>query len=128
MGCDNIFYSSFTVIISIIGAIYYKLYIHLIYCVFLFLTAINHWYCPQYGFRRDLDMVVCANVVLFHIYSGVICNYYTYIIGIIIIGFVYHQSKKEYENKNYSIACKYHMLTHFLANFFNILLYMNIYK
>ena len=51
-----------------------------------------------------------------------------YIIGIIIIGFVYHQSKKEYENKNYSIACKYHMLTHFLANFFNILLYMNIYK
>ena len=53
-----LFYSSFSMLVSaIIAIIVNDIYVTL-YFLLIFLTSINYWRRPEYGFRRDIDLFV----------------------------------------------------------------------
>ena len=59
-----LFYSSFSMLLSaIIAIIMNDIYIT-IYFILLFLTSINYWRRPEYGFRRNIDLLV-VNIGIF---------------------------------------------------------------
>jgi hypothetical protein len=63
-----LFYSSFSMgLAMIISYIMNDLYVSL-YFLFLFLSSINHWRRPEYGIRRNIDLLIvyigCAFTIL----------------------------------------------------------------
>jgi hypothetical protein len=53
-----LFYSSFCMLISTLIAIYMNDIYITIYFFLLFLSSINYWRKPEYGFRRNIDLLV----------------------------------------------------------------------
>ena len=53
-----LFYSSFSMLISALIAIYMNDIYITIYFFLLFLSSINYWRKPEYGFRRNIDLLV----------------------------------------------------------------------
>ena len=51
-----LFYSSFSMLISAIIAIIMNDTAVTTYFILLFLTSINYWRRPEYGFRRNIDL------------------------------------------------------------------------
>jgi len=54
-----LFTSSFLMGISSCVCLYYKDYLSFFFMFMLFLTSIQFWYKPNYGWRRDLDLFMC---------------------------------------------------------------------
>ena len=53
-----LFVLSFLILFTAIYAFSKKSYDVFVFCVLVFLTSINHWRDPQFGFRRNVDMFV----------------------------------------------------------------------
>jgi hypothetical protein len=53
-----LFYSSFSMLISTLIAIYMNDIYITIYFFLLFLSSINYWRKPEYGFRRNIDLLI----------------------------------------------------------------------
>jgi hypothetical protein len=60
-----LYYSSFLIGVSSTISLYYKDYSTLLFMFLLFLTSINYWQRPDYGFRRNIDMFLCKIIALF---------------------------------------------------------------
>jgi hypothetical protein len=63
-----LFLSSFSMLISAIIAIIVNDLCVTLYFLILFLTSINYWRRPEYGFRRNIDMFVvkCGIIIVFY--------------------------------------------------------------
>jgi hypothetical protein len=46
-------------------SMYYNDYSTVLFMFLLFLTSINYWQRPDYGFRRDVDMFLCKVIAVF---------------------------------------------------------------
>ena len=53
-----LFFSSFSMLISALIAIYMNDKYITIYFFLLFLSSINYWRKPEYGFRRNIDLLI----------------------------------------------------------------------
>jgi hypothetical protein len=53
-----LFFSSFSMLISTLIAIYMNDIYITIYFFLLFLSSINYWRKPEYGFRRNIDLLI----------------------------------------------------------------------
>jgi hypothetical protein len=53
-----LFFSSFSMLISTLFAIYMNDIYITIYFFLLFLSSINYWRKPEYGFRRNIDLLL----------------------------------------------------------------------
>jgi hypothetical protein len=53
-----LFYSSFSMLISTLIAIYMNDIYITIYFLLLFLSSINYWRKPEYGIRRNIDLLI----------------------------------------------------------------------
>jgi len=99
----------------------------------VFLTSINYWRNPVYGWRRNLDMsyVACAliyqNYRAYHLLSSsqsqALLAYYT-LMGICIV--CYNLSVHLYKKKDIWSSTYVHCLVHVLANIANVVLYSGI--
>lgn len=100
----------------------------------VFLTSINYWREPVYGWRRNLDMsyVACAliyqNYRAYHLLSSpsqmpALLTYYTLMcIGIMCYSLSVHLYKK----KDIWSSTYVHCLVHLLANTANVFLYNRV--
>ena len=100
----------------------------------VFLTSINYWREPVYGWRRNLDMsyVACAliyqNYRAYHLLSSpsqmqALLTYYT-LMGIGMV--CYKLSVCLYKKKDIWSSTYVHCLVHVLANTANVLLYNRV--
>lgn len=104
----------------------------------VFLTSINYWREPVYGWRRNLDMsyVACAliyqNYRAYHLLSSpsssssslpALLTYYT-LMGIGMV--CYSLSVHLYKKKDIWSSTYVHCLVHVLANIANVVLYSGI--
>ena len=100
----------------------------------VFLTSINYWREPVYGWRRNLDMsyVACAliyqNYRAYHLLSSpsqmpALLTYYT-LMGIGMM--CYSLSVHLYKKKDIWSSTYVHCLVHVLANIANVVLYSGI--
>ena len=100
----------------------------------VFLTSINYWREPVYGWRRNLDMsyVACAliyqNYRAYHLLSSpsqmpALLTYYT-LMGIGIM--CYKLSVHLYKKKDIWSSTYVHCLVHLLANTANVFLYNRV--
>ena len=60
-----LFYSSFLFLVASIVSYTFHDVLSSLFFMALFITSINHWHCPCYGFSRHLDIACC---VLFGLY------------------------------------------------------------
>lgn len=100
----------------------------------VFLTSINYWREPVYGWRRNLDMsyVACAliyqNYRAYHLLSSpsqmpALLTYYT-LMGVGMM--CYSLSVHLYKKKDIWSSTYVHCLVHLLANTANVLLYNRV--
>jgi len=63
-----LFYSSFSMLVSVIIAIIVNDIYVTCYFLLLFLTSINYWRRPEYGLRRNIDLFVvrCGMIIVFY--------------------------------------------------------------
>lgn len=59
-----LFYSSFSMLISTLIAIYMNDTYITVYFLLLFLSSINYWRKPEYGLRRNIDLLIVKIGVL----------------------------------------------------------------
>jgi hypothetical protein len=62
-----LFYSSFIFGICCAAPIYQSDYSSFLFTFIIFLTSINYWYKPDYGFRRNIDLFFCK-LINFYFY------------------------------------------------------------
>lgn len=111
-----LYYSSFLIGVSSTISLYYKDYSTLLFMFILFLTSINYWKRPDYGFRRDVDMFLCKVIALFFYLKTTI--FYDEFVSEIFINSLYNifflyameQILWHYRNKKWII---FHMTIHF---------------
>ena len=60
-----LFYSSFLIGVSSGISLYYKEYTTFLFLFMLFLSSINYWNDPDYGWGRNIDMFLCKVVGLY---------------------------------------------------------------
>jgi len=89
-----------------------------------FLSCINYWRNPTYGFRRNLDMIVTSIVVSYNLMSVFYCQkaYLYYIIGLSSVG-LYFIGKIIYNKKKISVSTFIHCMAHLGAITCNYLLF-----
>lgn len=54
-----LYYSSFLIGVSSTVSLYYKDYITFLFMFVMFLSSIQYWVKPEYGFKRNLDLFLC---------------------------------------------------------------------
>ena len=64
-----LFYSSFTMSLTSLVALYFNDGMTSFYYFLLFLTSINFWRRPEYGFRRQLDQLLVYSGCLYVFYN-----------------------------------------------------------
>jgi hypothetical protein len=111
-----LYYSSFLIGVSSTISMYYKDYSTVLFMFLLFLTSINYWKRPDYGFRRDVDMFLCKVIAVFF-YLKTTIFYDEFVAEIFInsaynIFFLYAMELLlwHYHNKKWII---FHMAIHF---------------
>ena len=130
---------SFLSFLSSIYAIYCDCYDLAVVPGGVFLTSVNYWRRPTYGWRRNLDMgyVTCAvmyqNYRAYHAYNA---YYYTmkmghYFVllyyGLVVFGIgCYPVSVYLYKKKDLWRSTYVHCLLHVVANVANVLLYSGL--
>ena len=110
-------------IISLIG--FYNGYYDTAFMVLSgFLTCINYWRHPTYGFRRNLDITVTIIVVSYNLLSVLYCQkaYLYHIIGLTAAG-LYFLGKIFYNKKYVGISTLLHCKAHIGAILCNYLLF-----
>ena len=121
-----IFRVSFLSFLSSIYAIYCECYDLAPVPGGVFLTSVNYWRRPTYGWRRNLDMgyVTCAviyqNYRAYYMTSEIVWWYYFFMfLGVIC----YPVSVYLYKKKDLWGSTYVHCLLHVVANIANVLLY-----
>ena len=61
-----LFYTSFSRAPSAMVSIYFQDYTNAFMMFLLFLTSIQFWYRPDYGYRRDIDMIMCKMLACYY--------------------------------------------------------------
>ena len=123
-----LFYSSFSMLISaIIAIIMNDLYIT-IYFGLLFLTSINYWRKPEYGFRRNIDRLVVYIGVFIMLFQACLLknemNRYIYLsMGVCAIIFYITEHIMVYFNNSQWII--FHMTLHIYVSLSVILVIFN---
>lgn len=92
----------------------------------LFLTSINYWRKPIYGFRRNLDITIA--VINFGYNHYVIYNcHYSWIYYLAMKGIVvFYGLSRMYHNKNSNLACFFHCMVHISANVGNLAVFSGL--
>ena len=117
---QRIFKSSFLTLISVATSIHFKLYNFTLVTTSVFLTSVNYWRRPVYGWRRNIDIFTSVSGCIYqtlHVRSNrlyFVC---------IALGILCYLCALVTKNKNYSSA--WHCGIHVFGNTANILLYMN---
>jgi len=85
----------------------------------LFLTSINYWRKPTYGFRRNIDISVA--VINFCYNHSVISHcQYSWIYYLAMSGIVgFYGLSHFYHDKNRNLGCFFHFMVHLSANIGN---------
>ena len=68
-----LFYSSFAMFGSSMFFLYFHDYTNSFMTFILFLTSIQFWYRPDYGLRRNIDMLLCK-ILSFYYYWIILCG------------------------------------------------------
>jgi len=99
----------------------------------VFLTSVNYWRRPTYGWRRNLDMGYVTCAVMYQNYRAYHTYYYTmkmghYFVllycGLVLLGIgCYPVSVYLYKKKDLWGSTYVHCLLHVVANIANVLLY-----
>ena len=122
------FYSSWSAIISILYALYKRLYVFALLNLYVLITSLFFWKKPQKGLRRKIDFVITNITFLYHIYLAMIINCYSYLFNSIIIIYLFFYCRECLVKKNYKLSSKIWSFVHLFANINNIILYNQLYK
>ena len=102
----SLFYTSFSMGASSMISIYFQDFTNAFMMFLLFLTSIQFWYRPDYGYRRDIDMMVCKFLTFYYylvilydrdeyymvVYLSALCHIiFLYSLEIILCYFYYPQ-------------------------------------
>jgi hypothetical protein len=102
----------------------------------VFLTSVNYWRRPTYGWRRNLDMGYVMSAVMYQNYRAYHAFYYTMKLeqsfvllyyALVLFGIAcYPVSVYLYKKKDLWGSTYVHCLLHVVANIANVLLYSSI--
>jgi hypothetical protein len=112
--------------VSAVYAFYQKHYCLVLLPSSCFITSINYWRCPDYSWRRYIDIVVVNYSIAHQNYYAYVHNAENFRISFLFMEIgtccfllgVYFYNKKQYWLSTY-----FHALLHFFANIANIILY-----
>ncbi len=113
------FYSSFLMLLSIHCALKHKLFDELVIHLSICMSSLNYWRNFKKGFRRNLDIFLVFNGIVFHLmkYGHKTFNRW-YIFGILYYLLARYSSKKIKGISKYL-----HVIFHICMNVGNIMLY-----
>lgn len=93
----------------------------------VFLTSVNYWRRPIYGWRRNLDMGYVACALIYQNYRAyyMLWSYWYYMLMILSMG-CYPVSIYLYKKKDIWGSTFVHCLLHIVANIANMVLYYGV--
>ena len=119
-----IFNTSFLSIGSFFYAIYNGYYVLSLCPGGVFLTSINYWRKPQYGWRRNLDMTYVFLAFNYQNYMAYRSQYMIQYYIIILLAICCYPFAKYYSKNHFFWRSAYmHCLLHIIANIANFILY-----
>jgi hypothetical protein len=115
------FYSSFLMLLSVNCALRRKLFDELMINLSIFMSSLNYWRNFKKGFRRNLDIFLVFNGIIFHLikYGHKTFNIW-YIFGILYYLLARYSSKKIKGISKYL-----HVIFHICMNVGNVSVYSN---
>ncbi|EUD66629.1 hypothetical protein C922_02950 [Plasmodium inui San Antonio 1] len=122
--CQHIlFLSSFQLSLALIFSLFCKIYYLAFLNIALFLTSIIHWWNPELGLRRTIDMTMTATNFLMHLIHSFTINsmcFFVCICGGILIVILYFVGKR-FSYNSYSTVC--HLLIHTTGSISSLTIY-----
>lgn len=113
----KIFYISFLSLIPTILSYYYGMYTIMMMPLSVWITSLNYWRHPIYGWRRNLDISVVLSGVCYQLYYVSSCKYNVYVLTCTFSGTCcYILSWVFTFKKHENISCLFHCGVHLLAN------------
>ena len=115
--------------ISIVWALYSKLYVYCIMDTFVWLCGINYWRNPQYNsWRRMIDIGAILIVGSYHLRDQLLIRNYVSIFYCHILLLVFGSYWKARKSRIQSLqqSTKWHIGVHFLGTLSNIVAYANL--
>lgn len=113
-------------VISSLYALYQKHYWLALFPGSVFITSINYWRCPDYSWRRYIDIFVVNYSVVHQTYFAYVHNAENFQTSFLFMqtgAFCFLLGVYFYEKKQYWLSTYFHALLHFFANIANIILY-----
>lgn len=115
---DLLFWTSFLILFTAIYAFIKRKYDISAFCFLVFITSLNHWRDPQFGFRRNLDvaavclgfMYIFLRAILINVRSLVFWTCYLVVVLLFGVGWNIYDMGYVWES-TYS-----HCLLHFFGN------------
>ena len=125
---NYLFYTSFGSLISSSYGVYKKEYINSL-CVFLFfLTSINYWRNPVYGFRRNIDILTSILGISINAKNSYDHPRCLYLNLFLIIGLSFYPLGFYFQNKSLHLSTFSHSLIHIICNLVCISYYSDFNK
>lgn len=95
---------------------YYGIYDIMVMIIIVFLTSINYWRHPIYGWRRNMDISAVVSGVFYQFYRNQDCNHKLSVYSMIGVGTCSYLSSCYYYNKRRYLSIILHCGVHISAN------------
>ena len=120
----RILLASFFALPSIFLAFILQLYRCCFVSFSVFLSSINYWRMPRYGFRRQLDVFIVVLGFWYQFYRSYECEYQK--MYFLTLGMAVWCYLKARTTKDPNVSTKWHVGIHFWGNVGNMMLYMGM--
>jgi hypothetical protein len=120
---DFIYYISHTSIISSIYAIINGHYDLAFVPGFIYLTSINYWKNPVFGFRRNLDITCVFTTLSYQLYRSINSENFMLYLFVKLIAMISFPISWYFVDKDFELSMLFHGFVHLFGNISNIILY-----
>ncbi|KAI8911568.1 hypothetical protein EDD86DRAFT_202727 [Gorgonomyces haynaldii] len=111
--------------LSILSSAFYGFY----FCTFcasvVYLTSLNFWRNPVFGFRRNLDIFCVVTGLSYHFYLALSLEQPFMYMIIVLIGISFYLKARQTPTQDWSSF--YHCIMHICGNLSNVILYKSLY-
>jgi hypothetical protein len=124
---NRILYTASLCILSMIVAYKCRLYDCMFVVFLVFVSSINYWRNPVYGFSRNIDISIVIFSFVYLLIRSFRCKYQLYYIicmFLAILSFI--TSYHFYEKKDYDSTSLFHVYLHILSNVSNVILFIGL--